>query len=128
MSVKSKEKLAFLLMSDGEDAKRFLLFLVYATIKKNNSITINQLCNLMEKTFFLPRDKVEQAVAVLTNSQLFDSVSTYEEKQGVVHLRCKNSDSLSEWIKDFCSKIPEACELEPPLYVNRNRRLHDSTA
>jgi len=127
-AVEIKEKLALLLMSDSDDSKRFVIYIVYQTIKKNQSITINQLCQVLTKHFFIPRERIESAVAVLTSQQLFNSVSKFEEKPGVVHLRCKESLTLSEWLSAFCKKIPEACNFDAPMYkMNKNGSVNGST-
>lgn len=119
--VKVKERLALLLMSETEDSQKFLLYLVYSTIQKNQGITVNQICTLLNKNFLIRRARIEGAIAALSNRQVFDSITTFHKKQNVVHLRCKESPHLTEWLSEFCSKVPEACAFDAPLYDNGKR-------
>lgn len=109
-----REKLALLLMSDSDDSRRLLLFIVYKTIEKNPGITINQLASLLKSKIAISRERVDSAVSALTSEDLFNAISVWTNRPGVVHLRCKEFD---EWLSTFCSKIPEACTYEAPVYV-----------
>lgn len=110
-----KQRLTLLLMSESEESQILILCLVYRTINTNPGITVNQICTLMYNKFFVSRNRIEGAIASLTNVQSFDCISTYEEKAGVIHLRCKNS-KFDQFMSNFCVKVPEACLINVPKY------------
>ena len=78
--LKIREKLALLLMSSDDDAKRLIIFLVYKAIAKNSGITINQLSKLMRLKYSLDKRKIDSALITLTGNQILDAVTTWEEK------------------------------------------------
>ena len=117
-----RERLALLLMSNDDDAKRLVIFLIYKTIAKNNGITINQLTKLMRQKYALDKRKVDAALVPLTGDQILDAVTTWEEKDNkIVHLRTKETDIIKDWLANFCQRVPEICDYEAPLFVNTRR-------
>lgn len=123
--LKIREKLALLLMSSDDDAKRLIIFLVYKAIAKNSGITINQLSKLMRLKYSLDKRKIDSALITLTGNQILDAVTTWEEKETkIVHLRAKDTDTIKKWLDAFCERVPEICNYEAPQYTS-TRREHD---
>ena len=125
-SLKIREQLALILMSDSDEAKRLILFLVYKTIARNKGITVNQLTHLLHKTYAIKRDSVSAAINALSSSELFNCISTWTEtKNKVVHLQAKETDTMAEWLDMLNSKLG-LYEYEAPQYTLNGKNKTDS--
>jgi len=126
-SLKIREKLALILMSGGDDAKRLILFLVYQTIARNKGITINQLTHFLYKTYSIDRESIASSVSALSSSELFNCLTTWTEaKTKVVHLQSKETNTIKEWLADFYAKVPELNAYEAPQYQTLSGKKLDN--
>lgn len=124
MQMQTKEKLALLLMSDDDESKRVLLFIVYRTIQKNAGITINQLSALLHRNYAISPEQTKLAVDQLSSEGLFNSISTWQEKIGkreIKHLRCKDTLCMDDWLNSYTQRVPETKFYEAPEFIKQVR-------
>jgi hypothetical protein len=135
-TLQAKEKFSFNLLHPTERAFDVtVMFIVYKTIERNNSITLNQLKWLLQTEYMLDGQVVDGAVASLTSKTLFNSVSRWalsgktpvngnraqqaKRNAGTVHLRAKTEDSpeFTKWLERAMQEYPEFAHFQPPVFT-----------
>tara|TARA_Y100001973_G_C5145370_1_gene305129 strand:- start:616 stop:1032 length:417 start_codon:yes stop_codon:yes gene_type:complete len=104
-----------------EKFRRFLLYVVYTTIKENSGITTNKLQWRLDNEFSLKPEDVEIAVNALANRRIFGAVSKYhlrnrpqqESNRQIIHLRLRKNkqDVIGAWSDYVSNDCPELAEI-----------------
>lgn len=119
-NLEAKEKFSSNLLHPEDRAFDItVLYIVYKTIEKNQSITLNQLRWILFHEYMLQNSTVDGAVASLTSKSLFNCVSrwTPPRKSDTIHLRTKpNAPSFTEWLKKTTNERPELLIFTPPNF------------
>jgi len=99
--------------------RRFLLYVVYTTIKENSGITTNKIQWKLDNDYALKVADIEIAINALSNPRIFNAVSKFhlkqkagEEKQ-VIHLRLRRNrqELIQSWMDRVLEDFPEYAEM-----------------
>jgi hypothetical protein len=94
------------------DYKKTVINTVYSTIRSDSGITLNNLKRRLNSLFGFDDSDIDSAVALLTNPNIFGSVSRFEvekfKHKKPVHLRSKASGT--EFWKVWISDLPTDLE------------------
>lgn len=124
-NLEAKEKLSFnLLNPDSKAFNTTILFIVYKTIERNKSITLNQLKWLLNSEYMLANNRVEGATASLTSKNLFNCVSRWQPPRNTdtIHLRPRANAEFAKWLEQTLNEYPELAIFSPPEFVPAQAR------
>lgn len=118
-TLEAKEQFSSNLLHPGERAFNVtVLYIVYKTIEKNRSITLNQLRWILFHEYMLQNSIVDGAVASLTSKTLFNCVSRWSppRKSDTIHLRTKEEAAFDNWLKKTTDERPELLIFDAPNF------------
>jgi len=102
-----------------EKFRRFLLYVVYTTIKENSGITTNKIQWRLDNEYALKEADIGIAINALSNPVIFNAISKFhlkrkegEDKQ-VIHLRLRRSRQglIQSWMDRVLEDFPEYAEM-----------------
>lgn len=117
-------ELAHLLLADkdSEHYRNLLLFIVYKSIEANRNISVNQLYNLLRRSYRFTVSQVDSVIACLSNSDIIGGVTLYYRNDDInkAHLNLCQSDRFNQWLSRTLSSIPCLVEFSAPVYTKKH--------
>ena len=119
-TLEAKEKFSSNLLHPEERAFNLtVLYIVYKTVERNPSITLNQLRWTLFHEYMLQNCVVDGAIASLTSKSLFNCISrwTPPRKNDTIHLRTRqDAPAFQEWLTRTLVDHPELEIFTPPSF------------
>lgn len=122
-SITAAEQLYFSMFpsENTEKFRRFLLYVVFNTIRENDGITLNRLQWKLHNEFTFEASDVEIAVNALSNQRIFNAVSKFhlpqrrgtESARRIVHLRLRKTEQelVESWVASVLADCPEYSQM-----------------
>lgn len=119
-----KVDLVTVLAERGPLFGKAVIYIVYATIRRNPRISLNQLRWLLSEHLFVPQSQVDGALSSLCTRGLLDCVARWRSKHGTangerpVHFeaRATPGPAFEDWLSVASSEIEGLTAFEPPAF------------
>lgn len=124
-NIGAKEKFSFNLLHPEHRAFDItILYMVYKTVERNTSITINQLKWVLENEYLIRENIIDGALSSLTSKSLFACISRWSPptNANATHLRTKKSADFDKWLAQSLKDYPELSIFTPPEFRAQSKK------
>lgn len=128
-----KERFVALMMrKDSLDYSRAVMFMVYQTIKANDTILLKHVYAMLGNEYFISESNIDAAVSGLTSRAMYNCVNRWlnntpeqdsQTKNRNVSLNTRKPipDDFQSWLERVVKELPEIKVFIPTIYKKNNR-------